>query len=1011
MTVASAPTWDLAAAERAARLIFGIEATAAPLPSERDQNFALLAVDGRRYVLKVANAVEDRAMLEAENAAMAHVGPAGLCPALVATATGGSIGELDGHAIRLITFLGGRPLGTLGFRSPGLLDSLGRAVGALQHALSGFDHPALHRPFVWDLAGGPDEVARRIDLVADERIGDHVRRLEATHRAHSAPLLAGLARGAVHNDVNDFNVLVDPVADRVTGIVDFGDMVVSHRVNDLAVACAYALLGAPDPLDAVAAVARGYHAVAPLTEEEIAALWGLVGLRLAASVCIAAEQQAAAPGNEYLGISQGPIARMLPAVGAVHPRLARAVLRAACGLAPVAHGPRVEAWLRRHQAGFASPTGHDLRNGPVAPLDMSAGSALIATDPADNGPDELMARIRRVMGAHGATIGVGGYGEARLLYSGEAFGGGPATAERRTVHVAVDLTLEAGSPLFAPLGGFVHAFENAASRYDYGPVIVLRHTIPADEEYDDEVEFFTLWGHLDAGSLDGLYVGRPVAAGERFAAIGSPPSNGDWWPHTHFQVILDMLDETCNVNGACTAGQWPAWRGICPDPNLILGIPGGRLPPGPASSAERAARRRARFGGNLGVSYGDAPITAVRGRMQYLIDEWGRTHVDAYNNVAHVGHGHPRVVEAVSRQLGVLNTNTRYLQDQLLDYADALAALLPDGLEVCYFTASGSEANELALRLARAHTAARDVIVMEGAYHGHTTGLIDISPYKHDGPGGAGAPDWVHTTPVPDVYRGRIRADHPDPGGAYAELVDGAVAAIAAAGRRLSAYIAETCPSVAGQILLPDGYLGATYALVRAAGGLCIADEVQTGFGRLGTHFWAFEAHDVIPDIVVLGKPIANGYPMGAVVTTRAVADSFDNGMEFFSTFGGSTAACVAAHETLRVVQDEGLQAHALAVGGRLLDGFRRLAVSHELIGDVRGSGLFLGVELVRDRVTLEPAAAEADAVVRRMRHMRVLAGTDGPLHNVVKLRGPLPLSLDDADLVLDAFERAVTGL
>src|SRR5689334_6395448 len=336
-----------------------------------------------------------------------------------------------------------------------------------------------------------------------------------------------------------------------------------------------------------------------------------------------------------------------------------------------------------------------------------------------------------------------------------------------------------------------------------------------------------------------------------------------------------------------------------------------------------AASRHAHIGGNVRVSYGANPLNIVRGYKQYLYDDAAHRFLDAYNNVAHVGHCHSRVVRAVSDQLAVLNTNTRYLQAQLTEYAEQLTALLPASLSVCYFTASGSEANELALRLARARTGARDVIVMDSAYHGHTTTLIDISPYKHAGPGGEGAPDWVHRSPLPDVYR--APRGHADLGSWFASQVGNVIADLAANGRRLSAYIAETCPSVGGQIMLPKGFLADVYSRVRAAGGICIADEVQTGFGRLGTHFWAFEAHDVTPDIVVLGKPIANGYPMGAVITTRASAESFDNGMEFFSTFGGSTAACAAGLATLRATIEDGLQARALDVGFHLLIELRKL--------------------------------------------------------------------------------------
>ena len=630
---------------------------------------------------------------------------------------------------------------------------------------------------------------------------------------------------------------------------------------------------------------------------------------------------------------------------------------------------------------------------PLA-LDFSVGSPLLHGDPAGNAPAALDRRIADLLAASGATYGSGGYDEARLIYH---WPNEPKAPEPRTIHLGIDLSIAAGTPLYAPLDGTVHGFEFADGHHDYGPLIVLRHQTGDAPP----LEFFTLYGHLTPDSLHGLAVGQHIAAGTEFARIGSAPQNGDWWSHVHVQVITDMLDVPCNVNGACRASQRATWRSLCPDPAPLLGQPSSHAA-GPEPTPAIAAERRQRIGRNLSVSYGVRPLQIVRGHMQYLYDEQGHRFIDGYNNVAHVGHANPRVVDAVTKQLGVLNTNTRYLQSQLTAYARELTALFPDELSVCYFTASGSEANELALRLARTYTGAKDLIVMESAYHGHTTTLIDISPYKHDGPGGTGAPDWVHTSPIPDTYR--TRAIPGDAGAWFAARVGDVIARVQASGRALCGYIAETCPSVGGQIMLPPGFLADTYARVRAAGGVCIADEVQTGFGRIGTHFWAFEAHGVVPDIVVLGKPIANGFPMGAVVTTRAIADRFDNGMEFFSTFGGSTAACVAGAATLREVQAAGLQQHALEVGTQLLDGLRALMRDFAIIGDVRGSGLFAGVELVRDRGTLEPADSEASFVVNRMRERGVLVGTDGPYHNVIKIRGPMPLTRADADRIIETM-------
>jgi 4-aminobutyrate aminotransferase-like enzyme len=338
--------------------------------------------------------------------------------------------------------------------------------------------------------------------------------------------------------------------------------------------------------------------------------------------------------------------------------------------------------------------------------------------------------------------------------------------------------------------------------------------------------------------------------------------------------------------------------------------------------------------------------------------------------------------------MALLNTNTRYLSDLIIRYAERLTETLPQTLSVCYFVNSGSEANELALRLARAHTKARDLIVLEHAYHGNTSTLIDISPYKHDGPGGDGPPSWVHKVPLPS------------------SMNDAEAVVEIAEKTGLCSFIAESMPSVAGQVILPDGYLEKVYDAVRASGGVCIADEVQTGYGRIGTHFWGFEKYGVVPDVVVLGKPIGNGHPIGAVITTRAIAESFDNGMEFFSTFGGNNVSCAIGLAVLEVVQEEKLQAHALQIGEYLLKGLSDLQQRYEIVADVRGSGLFLGVELIKNG---KPATIEAKRVVNRMRENGILLGADGPFQNVLKIRPPMPFSDDDADQLLSTLSLCVS--
>ena len=1011
--LADAPRFSDHDAEDLARNHFGVDGRATELTSERDQNFLIEAAD-RRLVLKIANASEGRAMLAAQHAALSHLAPKlTTTPALVPAVDGSSLVSVTSpegkrHFTWAITWLDGRPLVESVRRSSELLHDFGRQIARLDAALADFDHPAIHRDFYWDLANGRSIVESSRALLTDAPLLSALDRLIAEFDERVAPLLSELPRAAIHNDLNDHNVLVgggddvEHYGQRVTGIVDFGDMVHSYRVGNLAIAIAYAVLGARDPLSVAASIVRGYSTERALTSIELQALYGLIVLRLCASACIAAEQTRQRPDNAYLSVSQLAIRATLPALAAIPFGLAEAVLRDAAGMVSVPGSARVIAFLER-APDIAPVLGVDLRHEPTIVLDLSVDSPMIGGDESENAEPRLTARVFGAMRDAGVRVAVGRYNEPRLLYVAPAFAMGPRpTDQHRTIHIGLDLFAEAGTPVFAPLPGAVAAFADNCSVQDYGPVIVLRHST------DDGTEFFTLYGHLSRESLAGLKVGRTIAAGERFATLGTAAVNGGWTPHLHLQIITNLLGLDTDFPGVARPTERSVWCALCPDPNLIARVPADRFPALPPTKQQTLAARNDSIGRNLSIAYRD-PVKIVRGWMQYLYDDEGRRYVDAYNNVPHVGHCHPRVVEAAAAQMRVLNTNTRYLNDLLERYAERLLSTLPPELDVCYFVNSASEANELALRLARAYTGARDMIVLDAAYHGNTTSLIDISPYKHAGPGGAGAPDWVHVAPLPDVYRGAFRGDTAGPD--YAAKVGEIVDQLRAAGRGVAAFIAETCPSVGGQLVFPNGYLASVYPHVRDAGGLCIADEVQTGLGRMGTSFWAFEDQRVAPDIVVMGKPLGNGHPIGAVATTRAIADAFDTGMEFFSTFGGNTVSCAVGLAVLDVVRDEGLQRRALDTGAYLLSKLRPLADRYSIIGDVRGSGLFLGVELVRDRDTLEPAGAEAGFVANRMRERGVLLGTDGPYYNVVKIRPPMPFDTTDADLLVEAFELALREL
>ncbi len=411
---------------------------------------------------------------------------------------------------------------------------------------------------------------------------------------------------------------------------------------------------------------------------------------------------------------------------------------------------------------------------------------------------------------------------------------------------------------------------------------------------------------------------------------------------------------------------------------------------------------------SMSVSYlKDAPIKMHKAALQYMYDEEGNTYLDGVNNICHVGHCHPQVVAAGQAQMAKLNTNTRYLYPSLNEYAAMLCATFPAPLNKVFFVNSGSAATDLAARLARTHTQRQHLLVVDHAYHGNTTVGIDLSPYKYEGKGGQGKANYIYKAPIPDTYRGKYKRHDTNAGKKYAAEVQQLLAQAQQNKQPIAAFFCESILGCGGQVLLPNDYLSHVYAHVRKAGGICVADEVQVGFGRVGSHFWAFELQNVIPDIVVLGKPIGNGHPLAAVVTTTAIAESFENGMEFFSSFGGNPVSCEIGKAVLEVIKKDKLQENALAVGNYLLAECHRLKEKHALIGDVRGAGLFLGIELVNNRITLIPAAKEAEAIVNLVRQAGIFLSTDGPYHNVIKFKPPLVFNKTNAQQLISILDKA----
>lgn len=409
---------------------------------------------------------------------------------------------------------------------------------------------------------------------------------------------------------------------------------------------------------------------------------------------------------------------------------------------------------------------------------------------------------------------------------------------------------------------------------------------------------------------------------------------------------------------------------------------------------------------SFSLSY-DEPLHLVSGRGQYLYDKKGNEYLDAVNNIQHVGHSHPKVTEAANEQFKKLNTNTRYLDETILDYAQALTDKLPSSLNKCYFTNSGSESNDLALRIARNHSNSKETIVLEGAYHGHVTSLIEISPYKHDGPGGKGPPDYVHVVPIPDPYRGIYRG--PSSGLKYAAEVETILHEIRSNSKRVSSFIFEPIMGCGGQIIPPNGFLSSSLKMIRDHQGICIADEVQVGFGRMGDSFWGFETQDIVPDIVSLGKSIGNGHPLSVVVTSEELSDEFNNGMEYFNSFGGNPVSCAIGLAVLNVIEEEELQKNALKVGNKLKSLLNELKSVHDIIGDVRGKGLFLGIEIIKDLATLEPYQKMAHKIVNEMRNKGILLSSDGPDHNVIKIKPPMVFNGANALFLVETLDKILS--
>ena len=969
------PEFTVDEAGRIARDLFGVDGAIKELGSNQDRNYRVDAPEGR-FVLKIANPGWERVALEAQNAAMLHLAAQDL-PFAVPVPRAAPSGELtiaverDGelYDARLVSYIEGAPLQDAGYRSPAALRAVGRLAGEAVGALAGFAHPGLERTIQWDLRHAGQVVAALAHVVTDDAHREQALRLMATAEALLAPLRNALPVQAVHADCTDYNVMARPDhAGRImpTGLIDFGDLVSSFRISDIATAVQSLALHDPaHALEIASEVTRGFDATLTLSDAEVAAIWPLLLAR--AAVCAVCEEQQAMmePDNTYAQTFLGDGWLIADGLETIPPALAHETLRAALGRGPSEASAVASARLRQLAASAASP----LSVPPGEALDLSSRSDVLR-DGCWLDPAALRGAIAAAVSAGART---GRFGEGRLAH---------AVPNRRepppSVHLGVDLFAEAGSTVSSPLAGTVRCAGRRELVLDVGGL-----------------------GLRLAGVLPGLPAGAVVGAGDPIGTIARPAAGDPLPAHVHLQALADPA---LAAPGLCVPAHAAGWRALCPDPSPLL----GRDCAAPLDDPARLVERRDAVVARVQEHYFAEPPEIERGWRHHLYDTDGRAYLDAVNNVAILGHSHPGVERAVSRQLRLLNTNSRFHYDVLVRFPERLVALTPDGLDSVFLVGSGSEANDVALRLVRCFTGRRDVITIQSAYHGWTAATDEVSTALYDNPLSAEKrPPWVHPVASPNAYRGEHRG--PDAGERYAADVDRALAGIRAAGSGVAGLIAETLYGNAGGVPLPDGYLERVYATVRADGGLCIADEVQVGYGRLGEFFWGFEQQRVVPDVITIAKATGNGFPVGAVITTRAIAEAFAREGAFFSSTGGSPASCAAALAVLDALEHEGLQENARRVGTHLRSRLEGLCERHPICGAVHGMGLYLGLELVRDRETLEPAGDEASAICERLRELGVIMQPTSDGMNVLKIKPPLCLDEASADFLADAIDHVLS--
>lgn len=937
--------------------IFGVAGDVSELGSQQDRNFIIDSALGRR-LLKVNNSACSPAEAQAQHAVMRAVGRLGLAvPRPFPTVNGAELevvgSDEERHVVRLLSFVEGSPLNDWDYLHDGVLSQMGHTVGRISAELATVEHEGLRRDTQWDL--------RRGTAVADGLLS-HVR--AQSRRARVAEVLPGIRRRlegvsaglpvqALHGDLTDDNLVARREASGqplITGVIDFGDASYGWRVAELAIACSAVLHHRPEDPFAVLPLIAGFDAEVRLDDAEIEALWPLLTLR-GATLVVSGEQQIPIDAtNDYAREALEREWHMFAKPASVDCAVATAVIRQHLGRT-------VERPRRR--AAESMLMGDD-REVELVSLDCDAD------DFAPGGWLNGRAEEVRILKAAARRSGVAAtrFAEPRLTMVTPI-----ECAPPTNVAISIDVAVESAQALMAPFDADVQVREGVVALKGRQTTVFLQGVEPL--------------------CVSSVPAGEPVAVAPDLFRL--------WW-----------------VNGDC--GEPPpafvrpvelaGWQGSVFDPAPLLGHAAtGRRQP----SSEATLLRRRRSYCELQSHYYDAPPQIERGWREFLIDVHGRHYVDMVNNVTVLGHGHPRIAQAAADQWSRLNTNSRFNYAVVADFTERLLKTLPDSFDTVLLVNSGTEAIDLALRLTAAFTGRRDVMCVAESYHGWSAAADAVSTSVSDNPRAAETrPSWVHVADAPNAYRGTHRGA--SAGAAYAADAISLLKASADAGRPVGAFIAEPRNGNAGAIEVPPGYLAAVYSAVRAGGGVCISDEVQVGYGRQGDCFWGYMQHDgVVPDVITMAKAMGNGHPIGAVITRQEIAAALADQGTFFSSAGGSTLSSRIGLTVLDVIESEHLQLHAAEMGAYLRESLERLAARHPLVGAIHGRGLYLGLELVRDPVTLEPAAEETAAICSRLLELGVIVQPTGDRQNVLKIKPPLCIARASLDHFVEALDIALT--